>query len=94
LASQSHSLDFKVVRHLLQGKIKPKYIGLVASKVKNEELHKDLAAAKIPIPEGVLYSPVGLNIGGRTPADIALAIVAEMQKIRHKIDGPIHMKDK
>ena len=94
LASQSHSLDFKVVKHLLKSKIKPKYIGLVASKVKNEELHKELKAAKISVPEGVLYSPVGLNIGGRTPADIALAIVAEMQKVRHKIDGPIHMKDK
>ena len=30
-----------------------------------------------------LHAPIGLNIGGRTPAEIALSIMAEIVAVRH-----------
>ena len=31
-----------------------------------------------------IYAPIGLDIGGQTPAEIALAVLAEIQVIRYK----------
>jgi len=32
-----------------------------------------------------LHAPIGLNIGGRTPAEIALSIMAEIVAVRHQM---------
>ncbi|MGE4352785.1 MAG: XdhC family protein [Oscillospiraceae bacterium] len=40
-----------------------------------------------------VYSPIGLGLGGQTPEDIALSILAEMQIIRCGGSGA-HMRDK
>jgi xanthine dehydrogenase accessory factor len=32
-----------------------------------------------------LRAPIGLNIGGRTPAEIALSIMAEIIAVRHQM---------
>ncbi|HEU5217657.1 MAG TPA: XdhC family protein, partial [Gemmatimonadales bacterium] len=31
-----------------------------------------------------LHGPIGLNLGGRTPEEIALSIMAEITAVRHK----------
>lgn len=34
-----------------------------------------------------IYTPIGLDIGGKDPADIALAIIAEIRAVRHGAGG-------
>jgi xanthine/CO dehydrogenase XdhC/CoxF family maturation factor len=56
------------------------YIGLLGPKTRGEEL----LAAMTNVPAGFrdrLHSPIGLDLGGETPEEIALAIIAEVQQI-------------
>ncbi|MFQ6100651.1 MAG: XdhC family protein [Anaerolineae bacterium] len=64
------------------------YIGLLGSRVTQA---KRLAALR---EEGVgqgelkrIHGPVGLDLGGREPAEIALAILAEIVAVRHGRNG-------
>jgi len=34
-----------------------------------------------------IHSPIGLNLGGRRPAEIAIAILAEIIALRHGVDS-------
>ncbi len=40
------------------------------------------------------YSPVGLDIGGGSPAEIALAVAADMSAIKYKKNEIRHMRDR
>ncbi|QGU94747.1 hypothetical protein GOM49_06225 [Clostridium bovifaecis] len=70
----------------------PKYIGLLASERKarimlerlKEELAKELDFSNI-------YAPVGLNIGGDTPIEIAISIISEIQSIRYNKEQTGHL---
>lgn len=65
------------------------YVGMVASKRKVITLIRKLADEGLDT-EGLLSklrSPVGLALGGRGPADVALSIIAELQAIRHGMRG-------
>ena len=72
------------------------YIGLLGSKRKSLMIFEELFRKGIPeerIRE--VRSPVGLNIGGRTPDEIALSIMAEIQMYRLGGDGrPMKMDEK
>ena len=39
-----------------------------------------------------VYAPIGLDIGGETPEEIAISIVAEMLAVKYKRSG-VHLKD-
>jgi xanthine dehydrogenase accessory factor len=63
------------------------YVGALGSRANNarrrERLRKmGLASAQLER----LHGPVGLPIGSRTPAEIALAILAELTALRHGVD--------
>ncbi|GAB3627427.1 putative xanthine dehydrogenase subunit A [Pandoraea terrae] len=62
------------------------YIGAIGSRVNNAKRRErlslfDLSAAEI----SRLHGPVGLHLGARTPAEIAVAILAEMTAIKNGI---------
>jgi xanthine dehydrogenase accessory factor len=68
------------------------YVGALGSRRNNETrrqrlLQFDVSAAEV----AALRGPVGLNLGGRTPPEIALAIVAEMTARRRgmALEGPL-----
>jgi xanthine/CO dehydrogenase XdhC/CoxF family maturation factor len=52
-----------------------------------------MAEEFVPTPEqrARLYSPVGLKLGGDTPAAIALSIVAEIQAVLSRSEG-VHLR--
>ncbi|RVW11131.1 carbon monoxide dehydrogenase accessory protein [Prescottella agglutinans] len=52
------------------------YVGLVASRVRGAAILDELALGAAE--RGVVHTPAGLAIGARTPAEIALAILAEL----------------
>jgi len=58
------------------------YLGLLGPVARRERLLADLAArgaAPTPAQRARLHGPAGLDLGSRTPREIALAIVAEAQ---------------
>lgn len=55
----------------------PPYIGLLGPAARREKLLAELGVEAVRLRER-LHAPVGLNLGGRSPEAIALAIVAEI----------------
>ncbi|MBV8547589.1 MAG: XdhC family protein, partial [Acidobacteria bacterium] len=65
--------DADILRQLLASRIQ--YIGLLGPKSRGDELLAEIGASREPR----LHSPIGLDLGGETPEEIALSIVAEIQ---------------
>jgi xanthine dehydrogenase accessory factor len=93
LLSHRLAYDVEVVRQLLATKVP--YIGVLGSRSRAAKLREELGGEG---SLGRLHSPVGLAIGSDTPAEIALAIAAEVQAFFHgaegrplrELDGAIH----
>jgi len=93
VATSSHELDYVALRRIMASGWEPAYVGMVGSARKAEtlaaRLRNDLGDAA---PWDALYSPVGLDIGGPTPKEIAVAVAAEMQAVRYGKAGHRHMR--
>ena len=81
VVTRGHSHDREVVSQAL--KTPAKYIGMIGSRRKRDGIYMTL------LKEGFkevdlkrIYSPIGLNIGAQTPAEIAVSIVAELIAVR------------
>ena len=62
------------------------YIGVLGPKRRGAELVASLSdAARMHI--GHLRTPIGLDLGGETPEEIALSIIAEIQSVLHGRDA-------
>jgi xanthine dehydrogenase accessory factor len=59
------------------------YIGLLGPKSRGDELLAQIGEAS----SERFHSPIGLDLGGETPEEIALAIVAEIQAVLNQRDG-------
>lgn len=63
------------------------YVGALGSRRNNDARRKRLVEFDVSEAElARLHGPVGLNLGGRTPPEIALSIVAEMTAARRGVD--------
>ncbi len=91
--------DLELLKILLPSAVR--YLGILGPKSRTGKLLQDLQEQGITPTEQQLqhlYSPVGLNIGADTPAEIALSIVAEIQAVLgdrsggslRNYQGPIH----
>ena len=67
---------------MLEAKGGYRYVGLIGSRAKIRTTLQKLAAAGLQAPD-YLYAPVGLKIGGDTPAEIAISIAAEVVAVVH-----------
>lgn len=61
------------------------YIGLVASRKRGEAVIASLGADNVD--RSRIHSPAGLDIGARTPAEIALSILSEIVSLRPRPSG-------
>jgi xanthine dehydrogenase accessory factor len=61
------------------------YIGALGSRRSNEARRARLLELDVT-PEQIarLHGPVGLKLGGSTPPEIAVSIIAEMTAVRHR----------
>jgi xanthine dehydrogenase accessory factor len=65
------------------------YVGAIGSR-KTQQVRRERLRAAGFTEEDVarLHGPIGLDLGGREPAEIALAILAEISAVRHKRPVP------
>ncbi|MHB1638389.1 MAG: XdhC family protein [Candidatus Dormibacteria bacterium] len=64
------------------------YIGLIGSQRRVWSVLQELRAEGVPAEQlARVRGPVGLDLGGTTPAEIALEIMAELLKWRHQSTG-------
>jgi xanthine dehydrogenase accessory factor len=77
IATHSHECDFAAVRAAL--KTPARFIGLIGSKRKREVLFGKLRQEGFSAEDlARLHTPVGLPIGGDSPEEIAVSIVAQL----------------
>jgi xanthine dehydrogenase accessory factor len=83
IITHGHQHDEVVLKECLSKKNRPGYIGMIGSKAKVTTVLSHLKQQGVS--EELLanvYTPIGLDIGAKTPAEIALSIMAEI--IAHK----------
>lgn len=79
LVTRGHRYDYDCLRALAAAGAEPAYLGMIGSRRRVRAAFEQLAA------EGFdaawlrrVYAPIGLDIGSETPAEIAVAVAAEM----------------
>jgi xanthine dehydrogenase accessory factor len=76
-----HSSDEAVLRQMVG--LPVAYLGLIGSRRKIKTIFERLRAAGVPEEQlARVHAPIGLPIGGETPAEIAVSIAAEMVQVR------------
>ena len=85
VVTRGHTHDLDAMRALAPRELR--YLGLIGSRAKVARIYDALLGEGMPIEclERV-YSPIGLDIGAITPAEIAVSILAELIAIRHGKD--------
>ena len=86
LITENHTTDEEALRRLLS--TPARYIGMIGSRNKvatilghlRSDGYSDEQLARV-------HAPIGLDLGGREPAEIALAILAEVEAVRHSGSG-------
>lgn len=84
IVTHNHMFDLQVLEYLLTNYPDMKYIGMIGSsrKVKENIIYlKKKYGGRVSFDK--LYSPIGLNLGGSTPGEIALCILAEIQSVSY-----------
>ena len=85
IATRGHKMDGDCV--LAAVRTDAKFIGLLGSRRKKamiDQMLRDQGVSEERI--GAVRSPVGLNLGGRTPAEIALSVLAEITQERYQCE--------
>ncbi|HDH58031.1 MAG TPA: xanthine dehydrogenase [Bacteroidetes bacterium] len=77
IVTRCHDTDLEVMRGVLG---KPyEYLGMICSRKKRAEVFKILEEEGFSKEElGRVHAPIGLDIGSKTPAEIAISIMAEV----------------
>lgn len=80
--THDHGIDLDIIAMAIPEKTK--YLGLIGSKTKYSRFNKMLME-DLNIKEGMKHvvCPVGLGIGGNTPKEIAIDVVAQLLKIHY-----------
>ena len=70
------------------------YIGMIGSKSKTQVVYENLIQKGVSKEElANVYAPIGIDMGGGTPHEIALGILAEITVVTNGAK-PVHMRDK
>ncbi len=83
IVTRGHKYDREVLEPAV--KTQAGYIGMISSRRKKAAIYEALLAKGITQAElDRVHSPIGLEIGGETPEEIAVSIVAEMISVRSR----------
>jgi xanthine dehydrogenase accessory factor len=83
IVTRGHQYDREVLAQALQ--TRAGYIGMISSRRKRDTIYAALREAGVSQNElDKVHSPIGIPIGGETPEEIAVSIVAELINVRTK----------
>lgn len=86
IVTRGHALDRESLEAAL--KTPAAYIGMIGSAKKVKEVYRILAEKKIyPAKDPRVHAPVGLDLGGKAPGEIAIAVLGEIIKVRYRRDA-------
>lgn len=92
ISAYSHEIEYQVLKALYQKGCNAKYIGILASAKKADYMLRKLEKELLyEVDFSNIYAPIGLDIGGKSPEEVALSIAAELQALRHGKKGHKHM---
>ncbi|MHB8636110.1 MAG: XdhC family protein [Fimbriimonadaceae bacterium] len=80
--SHNYATDMAVLSRLLR--LPLSYVGQLGPRVRTDQMLAELESDGFATPPAalrVLYAPVGLDLGGASPEEVALAVVAEIQAV-------------
>jgi len=92
IVTQSHKHDLPVLDFILTTYPDMRYVGMIGSKLKVTEcirIEKEKFGKEKSLRN--LYAPVGLDIGGDTPAELSVSIMAEIFSVMNNKEAP-HMR--
>ncbi len=94
VCTPSHKHDYHVINTILEKNIDVDYIGMLCSKEKIKDyLEKTYKTFGKDVNLNHFYSPIGLDLGGGSPEEIAISITAELLAILHDKKGHKHMRN-
>jgi xanthine dehydrogenase accessory factor len=76
--SHNFGRDFAALQKLLP--LNLRYVGLIGPRKRRDQLMNDLLDREIAVNSG-FFAPAGLDLGSETPEEIALSIIAEIQRV-------------
>jgi xanthine dehydrogenase accessory factor len=82
--SHNYGRDFAALEKLLPTNLR--YVGLIGPRKRRDQLMNNLLDLGITVNAG-FFAPTGLDLGAETPEEIALSIVAEIQRVFAKGSG-------
>lgn len=86
LITENHVTDEQALRQVLD--TPAAYIGMIGSRRKVGTIFDHLRAESISEEQlARVHAPIGLDLGGRSPAEIALSILAEIVQVRYGGSG-------
>ena len=88
LVTRGHRFDYECLVRVLRMPETPRYIGVIGSRRRVRATHAKLIGDGIDVDRlRRVRAPVGLDLGGQSPAEIALAIAAEIVMLRARATG-------
>lgn len=82
IMTHDHKLDFEITALALHSKTK--YIGLIGSKTKKNKFN-NMLRNELNFKAGIspVHCPVGLDLGGTSPKEIAISVAAELLQVHY-----------
>ena len=90
IVTRGHALD----RECLEAAMRTRaaYIGMIGSADKVRETFRKVAAKKLyPLKDPRVYSPIGLDLGGKAPGEIAVSVISQIVMLHYGRKGK-HMR--
>ena len=96
LMTHNYLRDRAVLNQLLTSSAEFLYLGALGPRVRTEQMLNEIQAAGVTLsPERIaqVHTPIGLDLGADAPAEIALAVLAELLAVRNGRNA-IPLRDK
>jgi xanthine dehydrogenase accessory factor len=95
VTTPSHKYDYQVANKVIETKTKLKYFGMICSVPKLKDyLAKTYEKYGTDVDLSNFYSPIGLDLGGGSPEEIAISISSEILALHHGKEGHKHMRER
>ena len=96
LVTRGHRFDYECLIRLLRMRRPPEYIGMIGSRRRVRATHEQLVRDGFEAADlRLVRAPVGLDLRGQTPAEIAVSVAAEIVMFRNEGTGmPLSDKER